>query len=413
MLSANSKYVSREKNKMSILHCRYRVILLALLSFCFACTSSKRSETGKNKVVAHIESNLFEITRSGADTGSAYSVSEGMKKYGIPGMSIAVFDQGKIIWAKGYGFSDKELNQLVNPSTIFQAASISKPVTSVASFRLIEKGFFNLDENINTYLKRWKVPENEYTVESKVTLRGIISHTAGLSVHGFYGYGPKDTIPTITQVLDGLRPSNSEPTRVFIKPGTRESYSGGGFTVLQLAIEEITGQSFYDAMDELVLFPAGMRNSKFSLKVPLAMQKNAAKGYRKNGDMVEGGYHIYPEQAAAGLWTTPSDLAEFMLNVGNSYRTNQGLLQQSTVRKMFIKIPGAGGLGFGIDGKNDSLRFRHSGGNEGYSCYAVSFAEAGRGVVIMTNSDNGTPFIREFLRAISKEYKWPPMWPRE
>ena len=195
-----------------------------------------------------------------------------------------------------------------------------------------------------------------------------------------------------------------------MKPNTEEFYSGGGFTVLQLTIEEITGKPFSETMDELVLHPSGMKNSKFSLEVPKKMKANFALGYRRNGDVVKGGYHIYPEQAAAGLWTTPSDLAKFMLIVGNSYRNDKGILKQSTVREMFKKIPGAGGLGFGIDGTSSSLRFRHSGGNEGYACYAVSFAETGRGVVIMTNSDNGTPLIREFLRAISKEYNWPSLW---
>jgi CubicO group peptidase (beta-lactamase class C family) len=387
--------------------------LIGLISFCFACTSSRLSKAEKSESIVRIENNLFEITKSGVDTGIAYSVLERMKNFGVEGMSVTVFDQGKIIWTKGYGFRNKELKQIVDSTTIFQAASISKPVTTVASFRLVSKGLLNLDENINTYLKKWKVPENEFTSESKVTLRRIVSHTAGLSVHGFYGYGPNDSIPTTVEILDGIKPANSKPVRVFIKPNTGESYSGGGFTVLQLTIEEVTGKSFSDVMNELVLVPSGMENSEFSLRIPERMKKNVAIGYRKNGDVVDGGYHIYPEQAAAGLWTTPTDLAKFMLVVGDSYRKDQGLLQQSTVKEMFKKIPGAGGLGFGIDRKGDSLRFRHSGGNEGFSCYAVSFAEIGRGAVIMTNSDNGAPIIREFLRAISKEYKWPLMWIKE
>lgn len=391
----------------------YGLVLTGLITFCFACNSSKLSGTGKSESIVHIENNLFEITQSGADTGNAFSVLERMKKMGVEGMSVTVFDQGKIVWSKGYGFRNKELNLTVDSATAFQAASISKPITSVASFRLVEKGLLNLEENINTYLKKWKIPENEFTSESKVTFKGIVSHTAGLSVHGFPGYGRNDSIPTVVEILDGIKPANSKPVRVFKKPNTGESYSGGGFTVLQLTIEEITGKSFSDVMNELVLLPSGMKNSEFSLRIPERMKNNFAIGYRKNGDAVDGGYHIYPEQAAAGLWTTSSDLAKFMLAIGNSYRKDQGLLQQSTVKEMFKKIPGAGGLGFGIDRKGDSLRFRHSGGNEGYSCYAVSFAETGRGAVIMTNSDNGAPLIREFLRAISKEYKWPLMWTKE
>jgi CubicO group peptidase (beta-lactamase class C family) len=200
-----------------------------------------------------------------------------------------------------------------------------------------------------------------------------------------------------------------------MKPDTKESYSGGGFTILQLLIEEVTGKTFSQAMDELVLQPVGMRNSKFSLKIPPEKKWNMATGYRKGGEAVDGGYHIHPEQAAAGLWTTPTDLAQFLITVSDCYRgtSTTNLLPQTTVKEMLKKIPGGGGLGFGIDGKTDSLRFRHSGGNDGYSCYAISFAEVGRGAVIMTNSDNGTTLIRELLRSISREYKWPPMWPRE
>jgi CubicO group peptidase (beta-lactamase class C family) len=388
--------------------------LLVLLALCFACnTPSRLQNTNGIEHITKIENNLFQITKSGADSGIATSVLDRMKALGVQGMSVAVFDQGNIIWSKGYGFRNKELNQPVNSSTVFQAASISKPVTSVASFRLMEKGRIDLNENINTYLKGWKVPDNEFTAESKVTLRGIVSHTAGLSVLGFYGYDRNDSIPNVIQILDGVRPANSEPVRVFMKPGTKEFYSGGGFTVLQLAIEEITGKSFYEAMDDLVLHPAKMKNSRFALEVPEKSKSNFAIGYRRNGDVVKGGYHIYPEQAAAGLWTTPTDLVRFMLLVGDCYRNDKGFLKQSTVKEMFKKIPGAGGLGFGIDGTGDSLRFRHSGGNEGYACYAVSFAETGRGAVIMTNSDNGSALIREFLRAISKEFIWPSMWNRE
>lgn len=389
------------------------LLLIVLLGFCFACTSSRLHDTNRKESISEIENNLFQITKSGADTGTASSVLERMKAHGVRGMSVTLFDQDKIIWSKGYGFRNKELSQTVNSSTVFQAASISKPVTSVASFRLVEKGLMDLNENINTYLERWKVPENEFTSELKVTLKGIVSHTAGISVLGFYGYEINDSIPNIIQILDGVRPANSKPIRVFMKPNTKEFYSGGGFTILQLAIEEITGKPFSDAMDELVLNPSDMKDSKFSLEIPEKMKTNFAVGYRSNGDLVKGGYHIHPEQAAAGLWTTPSDLAKFMLVVGDSYRNNKGILKQSTVKEMFKKIPGAGGLGFGIDGTGNSLRFRHSGGNAGYACYAVSFAETGSGVVIMTNSDNGTPLVREFLRAISKEYNWPSMWPGE
>ncbi|WP_206512976.1 serine hydrolase domain-containing protein [Larkinella soli] len=360
-----------------------------------------------------VENRLIPLTRSGADSGSYQTIYERMKALNVPGVSIAVFDNGEISWVKGYGLSDIVQAEPVDPATRFQAASLSKPVTSVAAFRLVEKQMLSLDEDVNLKLRRWKVPENEYTAGEKVTLRRIVSHTAGLTVHGFAGYRPGDPLPTVVDILDGIPPANSAPVRVKQIPGEKESYSGGGFTVLQLLLEDVTGKPFGALVEELVLQPVGMKQSTFRRPPPGGKASRAANGYEGNGRMVEGGYRVYPELAAAGLWTTPSDLARFMLDVSASYRADKGILRQTTVRQMLTKIPGAGGLGFGVDGSGETIRFRHSGGNAGFSCYAVAFARTGRGVVIMTNSDNGTPLIHELIRAVAREYHWPPMWPRE
>jgi CubicO group peptidase (beta-lactamase class C family) len=389
-----------------------RLINLICLSFVLltSCTTTRNS-TSHNNIITTIENHLFSITANGKDTGTAQTVQQRMAALGIKGMSVAVFDEGKIIWTRCYGFKNE--HEAVDSETVFQAASISKPVTSMAILRLWEKGLILLDTDVNTYLEQWKIPENEFTTQDKVTIRRIVNHTAGLTIHGFAGYGPQDSLPGITQILEGSPPANSKPVRVFLRPGTKESYSGGGFTILQLLIEELTGKPFSAALDELIIKPVGMKQSRFSIQLPDKM--NAAAGYLSLDKMVEGEYHRYPEQAAAGLWTTPSDLARFMLAVGNSYRgTDQNtILKQSTAQVVMQKIPGAGGLGFGIDGKGDSLRYRHSGGNAGFSCYAVAFANYGRGVVVMTNSNNGTALIREYLRSITRAYKWPPMWNKE
>ncbi len=353
-----------------------------------------------------VENNIISL--SGADSGRIQTLLNRMETLRIPGVSIAVFDSGHIIWAKGYGLADKKTLRKVDSNTVFQAASISKPLTTVAMFAMAEKNLIDPDKDINLQIRNWKVPDNEYTSQEKVTPRRIVSHMAGLSVHGFYGYGASDKIPTLVQILNGSSPANNSPIVVNSRPGVKESYSGGGFVLLQLLLEETTSKPFPELMNELVLRPAGMTNSIFSLK-PVNPDVTAM-GFDTKGKMVKGGYRRHPEQAAAGLWTTPSDLARFMLNIGDSYRGIENkILQQSTVQKMFTKVPGGSGLGFGVDGNADSLRFRHSGGNEGYTCYAVSFAEIGRGVVIMTNSNNGSRLIREIVRAISKEYKWPPM----
>lgn len=356
---------------------------------------------------------LIPISASGADSGAAQPLLARMRTLHVPGVSIAVFDQGRIIWAQGFGLRDKENGKTVDTATVFQAASISKPVSSVAMFRLAEQGIINPDEDVNRKLRSWKVPENEFTAKEKVTPRRIVTHMAGLGVHGFVGYKPTAPLPTLPQILDGLPPANSAPVRVIATPGTQEIYSGGGFTVLQLLIEEQTGKSFPTLMKELVLRPIGMTQSSFESSLSGIMAAHAATGYASGIDRVEGGHYIYPEKAAAGLWTTPSDLARFMLNVGNAYRNDKGILKQATVQTMLTKIPNAGGQGFGIDGVGDAMRFRHNGLNAGFSCYAVSFAGTGRGVVIMTNSDQGDELMHEFVRAVARSYHWPPMWQRD
>ncbi|MBD2701599.1 beta-lactamase family protein [Spirosoma sp. BT702] len=404
--SLTSKIQPSVNNRLtSIFYLQFLAILLTTLS-----ANGQRELALSSE---RIENKLIHITRSGADSGTYQTIYDRMRALNVPGVSIAVFDNGKISWAKAYGVSDKSQAKPVATSTLFQAASISKPVTSVATFRLIEKQALTLDEDVNLKLKRWKIPESPFSEKEKVTIRRIVSHTAGLSVHGFAGYNHTVKLPTVTQILDGTPPANSSPVRVKETPGEKESYSGGGFTVLQLLLEDVTGKPFGPLLEDLVLKPVGMKQSTFSLPLPSDQVSIAAKGYDERGNMVDGGYHLYPELAAAGLWTTPGDLAKFMLNVSDSYRADKGILKQETARQMLTKIPGAGGLGFGVDGTGETLRFRHSGGNAGFSCYAVAFAQTGRGVVIMTNSDNGTSLIHELVRAMAREYQWGPMWPRD
>lgn len=358
------------------------------------------------KSISRIENNIIPQNRSGEDKGKPQTLLSRMEALKIPGVSITVFDNGEIIWARGYGFGDKNAASKVDTTTIFQAASISKPLATVAMFALAEKNIINPDEDVNRQLDSWKIPDNEYTIEEKVTPKRIVSHTAGLSIPGFQGYKQNANIPGLLQILDGKPPANSKPVRVINQPGLRENYSGGGFTVLQLLLQEKTGKPFAELMDELVLNALSMNNSSFVLKPSDSMKKSLAKGYLSNGKMVDSGYYIYPEQAAAGLWTTPSDYARFMINLGNSYIYGNGLLLQSTVRMMFTKVQNGNGLGFGVEGENNSLRFSHTGSNQGYYCHAVSFANFRRGVVVMTNSNNGAQIIKEIVRAIYREYNW-------
>lgn len=362
----------------------------------------------------HFENNINRIDKSGKSDSLAITLEARMKELNVPGVCITIFDRNKILWTKGYGVMNKESMEKVNENTLFQAASISKPVTSVTAFKLMEKGKINLDENVNLKLKRWKVPENEFTIKEKVTPSRIMSHTSGLGTSGFQGYHKNEPIPSLVKILAGSEITNSNPVRVIQTPGESELYSGGGMQVLQLLIEDVSGKKFSKLTEELIFQPIGMKYSSFTFPLSAKLTNLTSMGYDSNGKVIDGGYRIYPEKAAAGLWTTSSDLSEFMIALGKSYRGEKGgILKQSSAKKMMERVPNAGGIGIGIDGEGDAFRFRHSGGNAGFSCYAVSFAREGRGVVVMTNSDNGFPLNHEIVRAISKTYNWLPMWMRE
>src|SRR5713226_9994448 len=238
-----------------------------------------------------------------------------MKLYNVPGLSIAVIDDYKIVWAKGYGVIETGSSKPVTPETLFQAGSISKPVAATGALYLAEHGKLVLDESVNEKLKTWKVPENDFTKNEKVTLRRLMSHTAGLTVHGFPGYNINDILPTLVQIFNGEKPANTAPIRVDILPGTKEVYSGGGITIEQQLMVDVTGKAFPALMRELVLDKVGMAGSSYEQPLPPARAAMTASGTYADGRVVHGRWHIYPEMAAAGLWTTPTDLSKFAIKL--------------------------------------------------------------------------------------------------
>ena len=373
-----------------------------------APSTANRQDLAPDARIGRIERGLVPLDASRRESGPPRSIAERMADLRIPGLSVALFDQGHLQWAQGYGVRDAVTREPVDPSTLFQAASISKPVSSVTLFRLVDQGTLTLDEDVNDRLRSWKVPENAFDRIEKVTPRRIVTHMAGLTGHGFGGYAQGDALPTVRQILDGSPPANSAAVRVDAVPGTIERYSGGGIMVLQLLMEEASGRPFTALAQEAVLLPAGMRDSTFSQPLPPALAGRAAAGHTSDGERLKGRYHVYPELAAAGLWTTPSDLARFMLAVDRSARGEpDGLLSPTSARTMLTRVPGGDGQGFDLSGTGEALRYSHAGGNAGFRCYAAAFAGTGRGVVLMTNSDEGDRLVREVTRAIAREYGWP------
>ncbi|HLK66638.1 MAG TPA: serine hydrolase [Bryobacteraceae bacterium] len=339
-------------------------------------------------------------------------LAERMAALHVPGVSIAYIHDGRIEWARGFGVTAIG-GSPVTPDTLFQAASISKPVAAMGVLHLVQSGKLDLDTDINQYLKSWKLPSNDFTKTTKVTLRQLLTHSAGLTVHGFAGYAAGEPIPTLVQVLKGEKPANSDSIRVDTAPGTIWRYSGGGYEVAQQIVQDTTGEPFPKWMHDTVLGPVGMRASTYEQPLPQNRLKEAAMPYRGDGTPVTGGPHTYPEMAAAGLWTTPSDLARYAIEVQRSLvGASNHVLSVATVRQMLTPGLNHQGLGPGTGGTAEHPYFTHGGANEGYRCNLIAY-NAGDGVVIMTNGDNGGELASEILRSVAREYNWPDFRPVE
>ena len=385
---------------------RTTFLLLPVLFGWFSANSQTPSPDLSEKI-RQVETGLSPILIVEGDSVTKFSIQDRMKHYKVPGVSIAVIRNGKIDWAKGYGFADREANRPVDANTLFQAASISKPVAALAALHWVEAGKLSLDSNINTYLKDWKVPDNKFTTAEKVTLRRLVTHTAGLTVHGFAGYAKGKPVPTLIEVLNGENPANSRAILPDTIPGNINRYSGGGYTIMQKALIDQVGKPFPQIMQETVLSKLGMAHSTYEQPLPAKFDAVAATAYGSDGQPVNGLWHTYPEMAAAGLWTTPSDLARYVIEVQQSLqgKSNKVISRQMT-SQMLTKHVGSMGLGPALRNAGDSLIFSHNGGNEGFRCMLLAHAYRGNGVIIMTNSDNGITIAQELLNSVSASYGW-------
>ncbi|MEP7244069.1 MAG: serine hydrolase [Gammaproteobacteria bacterium] len=362
--------------------------------------------------VRHIEDNLLPAVMVHGEAVETTTLANKMHELGVPGVSIAVIHEGRVQWADGVGVSQAG-GRAVDTDTIFQAASISKPVTAIAAMALVQSGELALDKDVNNYLSSWKLPESAATTTERVTLRRLLTHTAGTTVHGFSGYARGVPVPSLIQVLNGEKPANSLPIRVENVPGTAWSYSGGGYAVVQQLISDVTRTPFARLMSDRVLVPAGMKRSSFEQPAAAGLRNNAASPYDSKGQPVPGGAHTYPEQSAAGLWTTPSDLARLAINLQSSLAgKSDGILNAATAREM-VKSVGMGsqGIGFLVGGRAEHPWFMHGGSNQGFRCLLVAFDE-GDGIVIMTNGDAGGDITKALLRTVAAEYGWPDFQPK-
>ena len=337
------------------------------------------------------------------------AVRQLLTQFKVPGVSIAVIKDFKIEWARGYGIADVETGAPVTPDTMFRAASISKTVAAMTSLKAIQDGRFRLDQDINTILKSWKLPGGEFTKDRPVTLRSLMSHTSGTGDgFGFPGYSPSAPLPSLVQILDGIAPSNRPRVRLERPPMTGFKYSGGAVMIEELALTDAVGKPFEQLAREWVLNPIEMTNSTYEQPLPAARQKQAARAHDRNGARMGDPWHVYPEHAAAGLWTTPTDLAKFLIEVQKSLlgQSNR-VLTQSMAQEMVTPVGvGPFAVGFQIGNYGEGWYFGHGGSNWGFQCDMLAHRVKGYGVVIMTNADSGPPLIQELRQRIQQEYKW-------
>lgn len=365
-----------------------------------------RQDGSKNRI-HQVENNLISWVKLDGD--SNWNITDRMRANNVLGLSICVIHDYKIDWCKGYGITDTISQDPVTEETLFQTASIGKSINGFAFMKLAQDGVISLDKDINTYLKRWKFPYDS-TSSQAISLKAILSHTAGLSVEGFDGYLPGQEIPTLEQILMGDPPANNRPVQAIFAPGDKFQYSGGGYEISEILLEDVTGSSYADFIREEIFQPLKMESSSYMIPSPSGFK--IANGYRYDQQPIGDSYHIYPEKACgAGLWSTPADIAKFVIDLQKALKDDSGeVIERDYAKQMTTPVQDDAGLGVFINKKGDRQYFQHSGLNEGFSSIYVGSLDGGDGVVIFTNSDF-TDFMYEIVNAVATVYDWKNYYP--
>ncbi len=360
--------------------------------------------------ITSVENNLTEVRELIFEDSviPRYNILDRMKFYRVPSVSIAVINNGKIAWTKTYGYADIETKRSANTNTLYQVASITKSVTGLGIMKLVQEGRLSLTKDIRTYLKTWTFPDNKLSAGKAITLKNLLSHTAGLNVHGFIGYSFTDSLPTINQILNGEKPANNEPILPVYRVNEHFEYSGGGYTIIRKILDDNISSDYDSLMSAMVLTPLKMTNSSFSQ--PLSLKyKNYAYGTDQEMHTLKGKYYNYPEQSAGGLWSTAADIAKFVLSIQADLKGSpNALLNKSLTEEMLTPIMNNYALGFGIIEKGGEKYFWHEGESYGYHAIYYGSFSTGKGVVILTNAypSNGQPFVLEMLNSVATVYGW-------
>jgi CubicO group peptidase (beta-lactamase class C family) len=364
-----------------------------------------------------VEENLHYLAVIKGRPEPGMSLRDQMSRLHVLGLSVAVIHNKRIDWSKGYGVA-RLGGPPVSVSTLFGAASMSKPLTAMAVLRLVQEGKIDLDADVNTYLKSWRIPVNEYTKNHPVTVRELLSHTSGIGTHGGMIYDPDKGIPSMLEILDGKPPATTPPVRVEWEPGTKYAYANGGYMILELLISEITGKPFAEAMRDLVLTPIGMSQSTFEAPLSPTKAATAATAYDESGTSgTEAAHFVEPNAAAGGLWTTATDSAKFVIELEKEYAgESHRVLDQKMARIMVTAAMGPSesirwGLGVRVGGTPPHIYFEH-GGSALFQCDMVGYL-SGDGVVVLTNGGGGGSLSDQIVRSVAQAYAWPDFRPVE
>ena len=384
-----------------------------LYSTCLLIACSSTAQQGNPTYNAAIEEKIKQVENNLSghmhiqDSINTWSLQQRMKEKNIPGVSIAVIHDYKLEWARGYGMADISSQTPVTTQTLFQAASISKSLNGVGVLKLAQDKKIDLYADINNYLSSWKFPYDTVSHGKKISVANLLSHTAGLTVHGFGGYAKGDKLPTVIQILNGEKPANSAAVRSQEEPGKRSEYSGGGTTISQQIIMDVTHQPYDQYMWQQVLKPLGMNSSSYTQPPAKDKEKFLSTGYHGNGKEVEGKYHIYPEEAPAGLWTNPTDLSAYITETQLSLqgKSNKVLSPEMTKLRLTPYIDSNAALGVFIIERGGEKYFSHGGANEGFRSQYYGSMDGGNGVVVMVNSDDGS-IMDEIINSVAAVYGW-------
>jgi CubicO group peptidase (beta-lactamase class C family) len=364
------------------------------------------SQEGAAERKIQLENSILGQVKFLGELENLSTIVDKMSTYQIQGLSLALINQGEIDWADIYQNTNSPKDPKLTCNSIFQAASLSKPVTFMAALRMHAAGEIDLDKNIQESLKDFEIPQGKQTAENPITFRNLFSHTSGINPGGYQGYARDLAMPSDLDVLRASEGVNSPAIEVVTVPNETLAYSGGGYTLAELALQDIFEDEFSNIMKSWMLEPAGMQNSEFTQPLADSEANRVARGYDFSGKELDGGWRNHPEQAAAGLWSNATDLATFLIEIYKGYHGKSSIFSQEDIKSILSDERDGHVYGFIVNRTDDDIALTHYGGNEGYRTGMTINLTSGKGLAYMINSDNGAPLGNELLLSASELYDW-------